>query len=191
MRTEYKILLIAGFLCNFAENLMGPFYAIFVQKIGGSILTIGYSTTLYMIASGLLIILIGKLSDVLNKEWITVCGYSLFAISALGYLFISHPWQLFVLQIIAALGTACLASPLTALMAHNINKKHEGLQWALGRGGDQIVVGLAVFVGTFLVKYFGFTTLFIVMFTINLMAVLAQLQLVINKKIIKNKIKNA
>ncbi|MEI7765469.1 MAG: MFS transporter [bacterium] len=182
MKIEYKILLIASFICNFAENLIGPFYAVFVQKIGGDILTIGYSTTLYMIATGILIIVIGKLSDSWNKEWLTTTGYALFAVSALGYLFISHPWQLFILQIIAAFGTALLASPLTVLMAHNIDKKNEGLEWALGGGGSKIVVGLAVLMGTYLVKFFGFTTLFITIFTLDILAMLVQLQLVINKK---------
>ena len=185
MRTEYKIMLIASFLCNFAENLLGPFYAVFVQKIGGDILTIGYSTTIYMVATGILIIVVGKLSDRWNKEWITIFGYAVFAISALGYLFISHPWQLFILQIISALGTACLASPLTALMSHSIDKKNEGIQWALDGGGSKIVVGLAVFLGTYTVKYLGFTTLFIIIFILNIIAMLIQLQLVFNVKLRK------
>jgi len=186
MKREYKILLIAGFVCNFAENLMGPFYAIFVQKIGGGILTIGYSTTIYMLATGLLIIAIGKLSDSWSKEWITTCGYAIFALSATGYIFISHPWQLFVIQIISAFGTACLSSPLTSLMSHNINKEHEGFQWALEGGGDKIVTGLAVLAGTFLVKYLGFNILFLIIFIFDLTAVLIQLQLIINnRKIIK------
>lgn len=182
MRTKYKILLIAGFLCNFAENLMGPFYAVFVQKIGGDILTIGYSTTFSMIATGLLIVAVGKLSDRWSKEWITIVGYSFFALSALGYIFISHTWQLFILQILSALGTACLASPLQVLTAHNVDKKEEGLQWALGGGGNKIIIGLAVLSGTFLVKYFGFTILFITILAFDLMAVFIQLQLVMNKK---------
>ena len=181
MSFKYKILLVAGLLCNFGENLLGPFYAVFVEKIGGSVLTIGYSHTLYLISSGFLIIVIGKLSDKLNKEWITILGYFLFMISALGYIFISHPWQLFILQIIASIGTACLASPLTSLMSHYINKKDEGFQWALSGGGEKIVIGLAVLVGTYLVKYFGFVVLFITIFIFDTIATILQLQLVINK----------
>ena len=55
----------------------------FVQKIGGSITTIGYSTTTYMFATGILIIIIGKLSDSWSKGWITAFGYGFFAINAL------------------------------------------------------------------------------------------------------------
>ena len=68
MRSEYKILLLAGLITNFGGNLIGPFYAVFVQKIGGSILDIGYTTTIFSIASGILMILMGKISDKLNKE---------------------------------------------------------------------------------------------------------------------------
>jgi MFS family permease len=187
MQIRYKILLIASFICSFADNLIGPFYAVFVQKIGGSILTIGYSYTLTMLATGILIIIIGRLSDTLNKEWVTICGYSLYALGALGYLFVSRPWQLFVLSVVFAIGTACLSSPLQALMSRVISKKQEGLQWALAGGGDKIILGLSVLAGTLIVKYSGFETLFIIMFILQVLAVLVQLQLLINKKIKSNK----
>ena len=153
-----------------------------MQKIGGDISIIGYSVTLYMIATGILIILIGKLSDKWKKEWITIFGYAIFSITAIGYIFISHTWQLFILQIISALGTACLASPLTALMSHSIDKKHEGLQWAIEGGGSKIVIGLAIFVGTFIITYLGFTILFVIVFILDITAMLVQLQLIVNKK---------
>lgn len=183
MRTEYKILLIAGFLCNFADNLIGPFYAVFVQNIGGGILTIGYSHALSMVATGVLIIIFGRLSDAWSKEWMTIIGYSLYALGALSYLFVSHPWQLFVLSIVFAIGTACSASPLQALMAHAVSKKQEGLQWALSGGGTQIILGFSVLSGALIVKYSGFTTLFVIMFILQLAAVFVQVQLLNKKKI--------
>jgi len=189
MTREYKILLAASFLCNFADNLFGPFYAVFVQKIGGSILTIGYAHTLTLVSTGILIIVAGKLSDSFNKEWVTICGYSLYALGSLGYLFISHPWQLFLLSIVFALGTACLSSPLKTLISHAINKKNEGLQWALAGGGERIILGLSVLIGTMIVKYSGFKILFIIMFILQIIVVLIQLQLVLKKQL-KVKISN-
>ena len=186
MKNRYKILLIAGFICNFAENLIGPFYAVYVQKIGGDVLTIGFSTTLYMIVSGILIIIFGKISDLWNKEWLTIIGYSIFAISSVLFIFVTHPWQLFALQMVSAVGSACLTSPLSTLMAHSVSRKSEGLQWALNGGGNKIIIGLSVIIGTFIVKYFGFTILFIVNFVLDAIAVFVQLQLVINKKRFKN-----
>lgn len=168
MRKEYKILLTAALLINFGDNLIGPFYAVFVDRIGGGILDIGYTTTVFSISAGLMMILVGRISDRLNKELVTIFGCYLYALATLGYLLVRSPWQLFLLQVVFALATACLSAPLSALFARFIQKKDEGLQWGLDNGGTMIVVGLAVFVGTFIVSTWGFTTLFITMFLIQM-----------------------
>jgi len=177
MNNGYKILLSSTLLANFGDNLIGPFYAVFVQKIGGSILDMGYSITVFSICAGILMIIVGKISDKLNKELVSILGYSLYALGSILYLVISSPWQLFVLQIVFAVGTACLAAPLSALFAKYIQKGKEGLQWGLEGGGSRIVVGIAVFVGTFIVSQWGFRILFLLMFIIQITAALIQTKL--------------
>ncbi len=177
MRREYKILLLAGLIANLGGNLIGPFYAVFVEQIGGSILDIGYTTAVFSLAAGVLMIVIGKISDSLNKELITVIGYLLYALGSLGYLVIQNPWQLFLLQILFALAVACLSAPLNALYAQYIQKDNAGLQWGLDNGGTMIVVGFAVFIGTFIVNQWGFTTLFLLMFSIQVVAAFVQAKL--------------
>lgn len=176
MRKEYKILLVASLLVNFGDNLIGPFYAIFVQNIGGNILDIGYTMTVFGICTGILMIIIGKVSDKINKELITLVGYFSYALGGLGYLMISNPWQLFILQLVFAFGTACLSAPLTALFSKFINKGEEGFQWGLSGGGSYIMVGLAVFAGTLVVNYLGFTFLFLAMFSVQILATLVQIK---------------
>ena len=177
MNNSYKILLSASLLENFGDNLIGPFYAVFVEQIGGSFLDLGYSVTLFSICTGILMIIIGRISDKLNKELITIAGYALYALGSLLYLTISSPWQLFGLQIVFALGTACLSAPLTALFAKYITKGKEGLQWGLEGGGAYIVVGIAVLIGTFMVNQWGFEILFFTMFLIQVSAVIVQTKL--------------
>lgn len=177
MNKGYKILLTASLLSGFADNLIGSFYAIFVQKIGGSILDIGYSMTIFSIATGILIMLVGRISDKINKKFITVLGYLLFALGNFAYLFITHPYQLFALQIVFAIGAACLTAPLTVLFTEFISKKDAGLQWSLGAGGSRITTGLAVLSGTFILKFAGFEVLFITMAILGLIAVCIQMSL--------------
>ncbi|MFC1787869.1 MFS transporter [Patescibacteria group bacterium] len=182
MNKQYKILLSASLLTSFADNLIGPFYAVFVERIGGDILDIGFTATVFSLSTGILIILIGKLSDKIKKELITTLGYLFFAIGSFGYLIISHPWQLFILQIVFALGTACLSAPLSALFAKFIQKGKEGFEWGLEGGGVYLAVGLAVFVGTLIVNYFGFKILFIAMFSIQVLATLIQTRILVTAK---------
>ena len=177
MNRGYKILLAASLLSGFADNLIGSFYAVFVQKIGGSILDIGYSMTIFSIAAGILIILVGKISDKLNKKYITVFGYLLFSLGNLGFLVITEPYQLFMLQIVFALGVACLSGPMSSLFAQFIEKKNDGFQWSLGSGSSRIVTGLAVLTGTFILSHAGFQALFIIMGALGFIAACIQMKL--------------
>lgn len=177
MNKGYKLLLSASILANFGDNLIGPFYAVFVQKIGGSILDIGFTVTVFAICTGVLMILVGKISDRLNKELVAVVGYGCFALGSLGYLIISQPWQLFILQILFAIGTACLSAPITALFAKYIQKDKEGEQWGFESGGSYIAVGVASFCGSLIVNAWGFTALFLAMFVIQACATMVQARL--------------
>jgi len=182
MRTEYKVLFAASLLANFGDNLIGPFYAVFVERIGGTILQIGYTAAVFSFASGLLVVAVGRVSDILRKETISVLGYGLYALGSLGYLVISRPWQLFALQIIFALGTACLMGPLSALFARYIESDRTGFQWGLQSGGDKVVVGLAVLMGTVVVCFCGFRPLFLLMFAIQVVALIVQARLCLPSK---------
>lgn len=182
MKKEYKILLLASILANFGDNLIGPFYAVFVQEIGGTVLDIGFTVTVFAVCTGILMILVGKFSDKLNKELIAVFGYFLYAIGSLLYLAISSPWQLFGLQIIFAVGTACLTGPLTALFAKYIQKGKEGEQWGFEGGSSYIAVGMASFFGALIVNAWGFQVLFLIMFTIQIIATFVQLKLYFESK---------
>lgn len=82
MRREYKILLTASLLANFGDNLIGPFYAVFVEKIGGSILDMGYTVAVFAISAGILTIIVGKISDRINKKLITIVGYGFYALGS-------------------------------------------------------------------------------------------------------------
>ena len=123
MSKSYKLLLAASLIVNFGCNMIGPLYAVYVKKIGGSILDTGFSITILYICTGVLIIVIGKLSDRFNKELITILGYGLYALATLLYLAIRNPWQLFVLQGLFAVAGGCLSAPLTALFAKYIQKE--------------------------------------------------------------------
>jgi len=177
MKKEYKILLTASLIANFGDNLIGPFYAVFVEKIGGSILDIGFTVTVFSMCTGILMIIVGKISDKLNKELVAIFGYGLYALGSFLYLIISSPWQLFILQVVFAFGTACLAAPLTALFAKYIQKGKEGEQWGLEGGGSFLAVGAASFIGTLLVSQWGFKILFFTMFVVQVSATLVQTKL--------------
>jgi len=174
MNKNYKYLMIAGLLCNMGDNLIGPFYSVYIHNAGIELAAIGYASVVFNLSLGIFTMVTGKMSDTMNKKVVTVFGYGLYAVGSLLYLVVSQPWHLFVLQLISAVGTACLAAPLSSLYAEFIQKGKEGEQWGFLQGGSRIMVAVAVLLGTLIVKYFGFTTLFLVMFTIQVCATFIQ-----------------
>jgi len=182
MNKNYKYLLLAGMLCNLGDNLIGPFYSVYVHNRGIELVDIGYASVIYSFVLAALMYYVGKASDTFNKKAVTVLGYTLFAFSSLLYLVISESWHLFAMQIINALGSACLAAPLSALMTEYIQKDKSGEQWGLLNGIGRVAVGFSVLLGTLVVKYFDFTTLFFLMFVIQISATFVQAFLFKEKK---------
>ncbi len=178
LNRHIKILLYGGNLWYFGEGMLGPLFVVFTERVGGDVLDITWAWATYLILAGVLYIVFGKIADKYgNAEKIMVCGYALNALFTFGYLFVSAPWHLFVVQ--AGLGiAAAMASPTgSSLYAKYEDKKHGGFQWGLVGGEAQIVTGLALIIGGYVVSLFSFTALFLIMGTIQVIATLYQAQI--------------
>lgn len=153
---------------------MGPLFAIFTERIGGSVLDISWAWAVYLGVTGIGVIIVGHLSDVLHrgKERLVIAGYVLNAIVTLSYLFIDSPTQLFLGQ--AGLGIAlALANPTWyALYDRHAPRHATGLFWGLADGQGKIFSALAILAGGFIVQRFSFEALFLTMGVIQLIATL-------------------
>ena len=68
MHRQLKVFLASNSFFVFAMGMFGPIYAIFVQEIGGDILTAGSAWAIFMITSGIGIFIMGKIVDRIQKE---------------------------------------------------------------------------------------------------------------------------
>lgn len=154
--------------------MLGPLFAIFTQRIGGSILEVTWAWATYLIVTGVFVIIIGKYSDHHNREKIMIAGYALTTLFTFGYLLVETPLHLFIIQ--AGLGFAlALANPTWfALYSKYSDKKSPGLTWGLADGGAKISTGVAIIVGGIIVTTFSFDALFILMGTIHVVSTLYQ-----------------
>ncbi|PIR03990.1 MAG: MFS transporter [Candidatus Magasanikbacteria bacterium CG11_big_fil_rev_8_21_14_0_20_39_34] len=181
MNKNIKILLLGANIWFFGEGLLGPLFAVYTQKVGGDVLDISWAWATYLILAGCLYILVGKLTDKHNnKEKVMVIGYALNAIMTFGYLLVSVPWHLFVVQ--AGLGVAVAMSTPTwnALYAKYSDKEYDGFLWGLAGGMAQICTGLAIIVGGYIVSYGSFKILFITMGTLQTISTIYQAQILKN-----------
>ncbi len=182
LNRHIKILLYGGNIWYFGEGMLGPLFAIFTERVGGDILDVSWAWATYLILAGLFYIVVGKITDAHdNKEKVMVLGYALNALFTFGYLFVSTPLHLFIVQ--AGLGIAAAMTTPTwdALYAKHEDRRHDGFQWGLAGGIAQIITGVAIVIGGYIVSYFSFTVLFLTMGIIQVVATICQAQMLRNK----------
>lgn len=177
MNNKIRILLYGSNLWYFGEGMLGPLFAVFAERIGGDIFSITWAWATYMAVTGILIILFGRFAENKSsktKAKMVVIGYALNAIFTFSYLLVSSPWHLFIVQ--AGLGfSAAITSPTwNALYAKYEDKNEDTFEWGLASGEGQIVIGVAILIGGWIVTHFSFTTLFIVMGSIQVVATIYQ-----------------
>lgn len=173
-----KILLLGANIWYFGEGMMGPLFAVFAEKVGGDILDITWAWATYLIITGVMYIVVGKLLNGKNyKVKAMVLGYALNALFTFGYLFVSSPIQLFIVQ--AGLGIAeAIGTPAwDSLYAKNLPDDMDSYAWGLSTGQSQIVTGVAFGIGGLITHFISFEVLFITMGIIQLTAALVTAQL--------------
>lgn len=177
-----KILLLGANIWYFGEGMMGPLFAIFAEKVGGDILDITWAWATYLVITGIMYILVGKLlNGKAYKEKVMVFGYALNALFTFGYLFVSNPTQLFIVQAGLGLAEAIGTPAWDSLYAKNLTDDMDSYAWGLSTGQSQIVTGVAFGIGGLITHFISFEVLFITMGVIQLVAAVVTAQLLFKK----------
>ncbi|MEP7173751.1 MAG: MFS transporter [Aestuariivirga sp.] len=181
-RESERILLWSSNLWSLGEGLLGPLFAVFAQRIGGSILDITWAWAIYLGMTGLLTIVAGAVSDRIwkwcGRERMLVAGYALNAVCTFGYLLVQTPRDLFLVQ--AGLGAAlALSNPTwSALYArYSPGEMAAGYTWGMVAGLQRLILAAAIIAGGYIVQNYSFEALFITMGTVQVIAALYQAQI--------------
>ena len=163
-------------LWYFAEGMFGPLLAVFAERIGGDLLDITWAWAIYLVVTGVLNILVGKLCDlkVFDTAKVMLIGYFINAVAVFGFLLVHNATDLFVVQAGIGLGTALATPTWDALYSKYENPKHFIHSWGLAKGQAEIFMGIAIIIGGLIVKEWGFNFLFITMGSIHLIATFYQ-----------------
>lgn len=156
------------FLCNsifvFSSHLFGPLYAVFVEKIGGGVIAISTSWSVFMLSATLTMFLVSKFGDrVKEKEYLLAGGFLLRALAWLGYLAVGNFTGLIVIQIILGIGEAIGTPAWSALFAKHLDNKHEVSDYSNWNILANAVSSVSTLLGGFIVTFFGFNSLFLIM----------------------------
>lgn len=173
-----KILLIASSLWYFGEGLFGPLFAIYAEKIGGNLLDITWAWAIYLIATGIFYVIIGKLfTRSKYKKHLMLFGYGLNTILTFGYIFVQNTQQLFLLQVGLGIAEAVCTPIWDTLFATNLEDSDNTFHWSLATGHTHFVSGIAIAIGGLIANYISFHALFITMGIIQLIATFIQAKL--------------
>lgn len=137
-------------------GLLSPIYALFVLEINGNEFIAGSSWSLYLITAGLIMLMFSERQD-LAKSYkpFLVSGYFIAALSTFMYLAIDSVPQLYILQIVHAVGIGLLAPSLRAAYTQLQNTRQKAHEWALFDGGLFVLQGIAAFIGGTLLSLLG------------------------------------
>lgn len=175
--------MIGANIWYFGEGMMGPLFSVFSEKVGGDILDITWAWSAYLVITGLLYIVVGKL---LNKKTfkaeVVVVGYVMNAALTFCYILVHNPLQLFLVQ--AGLGIAeALCTPAwDSLYATSHHEDLDTYAWGLSTGQSQLVTGIAFAIGGFITHYISFNALFITMGCIQVLAAIVTSRIIIERK---------
>jgi hypothetical protein len=144
--------------------MFAPFYAVFVQKIGGGAALAGISWALFSVVSGILILVLSQWElRVKRRHVLLALGYLIRAVVFMSYAFMNTISQLLVTQVLWGIASALGTPAFDALYNSNTSAETSIVEWGDWEGISAIATGVAALVGGLLIQAIGFKILFIFM----------------------------
>lgn len=163
-----KILVAVDFFYNSAFASFAPVFAIFVtSKIqGGSASVVGFAIAMFWLVKSIVQLPIARFLDRTDGErddfWAMFFGYFLSGLVPLGYLFVSQPWHLYILQGFFGFLMAWAAPAWYGIFTRHVDKWRVSFEWSME---SVFALGLATAgaaaLGGYAVDRFGFDVLFL------------------------------
>ena len=148
----------------FVLGVLGPYYVIFVERIGGSIELAGISLAAFSIASGVLILAFSVWeSSVKDQRMLYAVGYLLRATVFIMYLFVGSFYELILTQILLGISVALINPSFDSLFTKHTSMEQAISDWGAWEGLIAIMTGVASIAGAYLIQMFGFGPLFMIM----------------------------
>jgi predicted MFS family arabinose efflux permease len=169
LNKSLRILIMVNTGMVFVLGLFAPFYAIFIQRIGGDIAFAGFSWAVFSILSGVLILFFAKWElRVKEQELLLGLGYLIRAFVFLSYAFMDNLSQLILTQVLWGVAAALGTPAFDAVYQAHTNKEDSIVQWGGWEGIAAIATGVAALVGGTLIQTFGYEAVFLGMSGLSL-----------------------
>ncbi|MDN5275117.1 MAG: Major facilitator superfamily 1 [Candidatus Saccharibacteria bacterium] len=159
-----RALLIGDGIVLTATAMLTPIYALYVNKIGGDIFDVGITAAALAIGAGIAAMLGGRFSDsIKNKKKLVAMGYLIIGVGFLSLTLVHDVVGLACVQLVMGLARPVYETAFDALYSIHLDKKREAQEWGAWEGISYFAAAIGALLGSALVAYFSFTTLFIFM----------------------------
>lgn len=158
-----KVLIVSQAIYYFAAMLMGPLYAVYIQKIGGGVLLISITTGTFYVATTLFLIFMARFGDrIRRKDWVLALSYIVKGLGFWAYIVANSSLILLLIQVVMGLAEALGTPTFGAIFAKHLDKKEEVMEYSDWSLIANLVMALGTILGGFIVAGLGFNFLFVV-----------------------------
>ncbi len=162
---KYFILVDLALLAGW--GLIEPIFSVFVVNNvrGATLVTIGTSAAIYWFLKSILQIPLAKYLDERSGEkddfYALILGLFIAAFAAISFALVKEVWQLYVVQVIHAIGFALYVASWPAIFSRHLDKDRVSFDWALDSTAVGVSAGISGFVGGVLAEQFGYVIVFV------------------------------
>ena len=174
-----KYLVLSDLFLLFGWGFIDPIFSVFIiERIAGATLvTVGIAAALYWILKSLLQIPIAKYLDRTagEKDDFTalIGGLLLAGFSALAFSWIDRPWQLYVVQVVHAVGFALYIPSWSSIFSRHLDHDRVAFDWSLDSTVAGIAEGASGLIAGIIAAMWGFVSIFVLAGIFSLVAAIA------------------
>lgn len=159
-----KTLFLYNSIFVFAGNLLGPLYAVYIQKFDINVFSISIIWAIFILFTTVFTFLFSKIGDrVKEKEYFLMAGFLVRSLAWILYIFANSISFIIVIQIILALGEALGSPSFDAILSEHIDKGFCMSEYSTWKIISNFSIALATVVGGYVVFKLGFPILFLSM----------------------------
>lgn len=159
-----KTLFIYNGIFVFAANLLGPLYAVYLQKFDTNVFSISLTWAVLIFSATTFTYLLSKFGDHLKeKESFLMAGFLIRCIAWFLFIFANNITIIIGIQIILGLGEAFGSPTFDAIISEHIDKDQRMAEYSAWKIISNFSIALSTIIGGYIVSLFGFTPLFLAM----------------------------
>ncbi|MBI2005534.1 MAG: MFS transporter [Candidatus Aenigmarchaeota archaeon] len=156
-----RIYTIASSLSSFSWGIVGPFYFLYVNQLGGGNLQqFGIAFGIMIFMASLVSLITGRFSDKLGRKPFLVGTSLVYAVVLYSYTLITSVVELYILQALFGIIDAIAYTVDTSLLGDITKKSKRGFQVGVIRSIVNMFAGTAVILGGLIADKTGFKIIF-------------------------------